>query len=257
MTRPSSSATPATQPSASSRWRRRYRPGRPAPRRGRVSPRRGRCETSIPLMGPAAMMPVRPRCARRATPTPGGSRACGQESPPAGENQSPPCRLRCAGPMAPTVWLIIPTYNEASNLERIVRASLVELERCVPGDHRVLVVDDNSPDGTGAIGDALAKGARHGRGPAPPRQGRPRSGLRGRFRPRAAGGRAAGGRDGRGLLPRPALPPGADQPARSADVVLGSRYVAGGGVRDWGLVRRRSAAAAGSTRGRPRVQCAT
>ena len=59
--------------------------------------------------------------------------------------------------MPPTVWLIIPTYNEASNLERIVRASLVELERCVPGDHRVLVVDDNSPDGTGAIGDALAE----------------------------------------------------------------------------------------------------
>ena len=42
----------------------------------------------------------------------------------------------------PRVWLTVPTYNEAGNVERIVRAALGELERLVPGDHRVLIVDD-------------------------------------------------------------------------------------------------------------------
>src|SRR5919109_3685708 len=53
--------------------------------------------------------------------------------------------------MSPPVWVILPTYEEAGNLERIVRAVLAAL----PGAH-VLVVDDSSPDGTGAIADALA-----------------------------------------------------------------------------------------------------
>ena len=53
--------------------------------------------------------------------------------------------------MSAPVWVILPTYQEAGNLERIVRAELA----AVPGA-RVLVVDDSSPDGTGAIADALA-----------------------------------------------------------------------------------------------------
>ena len=57
--------------------------------------------------------------------------------------------------------------------------------------------------------------------------------------------------DGRRLLPRPRGPRApARAPARGgADLALGSRYVAGGGVTDWGCVRRRSAAAARGTRG--------
>src|SRR5581483_5034627 len=58
--------------------------------------------------------------------------------------------------MPASVWVVIPTYNEAANVERIVRATHAELERVRPGDHHVLVVDDNSPDGTGAIADGLA-----------------------------------------------------------------------------------------------------
>src|SRR5438034_339923 len=53
-------------------------------------------------------------------------------------------------------WLILPTYNEAENLERIVDASLDVLHAAAPDGHRVLVVDDGSPDGTGAIADRLA-----------------------------------------------------------------------------------------------------
>ena len=58
--------------------------------------------------------------------------------------------------MHPPVWVVIPTYNEAANIDGIVRAAVAELERLAPGVHRVLIVDDNSPDGTGAIADRLA-----------------------------------------------------------------------------------------------------
>ena len=53
--------------------------------------------------------------------------------------------------MPAPVWVILPTYNEAENLEAVVSAALAALP-----DARVLVVDDGSPDGTGAIADALA-----------------------------------------------------------------------------------------------------
>ena len=48
-------------------------------------------------------------------------------------------------------WIVLPTYNEADNLEPLVRAVLAAAP-----DARVLVVDDSSPDGTGAIADQLA-----------------------------------------------------------------------------------------------------
>ena len=54
-------------------------------------------------------------------------------------------------PPGPSVWVILPTYNEADNLERLVG----EVRGCRP-PRRVLVVDDNSPDGTGDLADRLA-----------------------------------------------------------------------------------------------------
>ena len=58
--------------------------------------------------------------------------------------------------MSRPAWLILPTYDEAENLEAIVRAALAVLEEAAPGAHRILVVDDDSPDGTGRIADRLA-----------------------------------------------------------------------------------------------------
>jgi dolichol-phosphate mannosyltransferase len=57
-----------------------------------------------------------------------------------------------ATPGAREAWVILPTYNEAENLERIVGAVFEQL----PESGRVLVVDDNSPDGTGEIAERLA-----------------------------------------------------------------------------------------------------
>src|SRR5215212_2448852 len=55
---------------------------------------------------------------------------------------------RGAGP----AWLVLPTYNEAENLEPLVAAARANL----PDAARVLIVDDNSPDGTGELADRLA-----------------------------------------------------------------------------------------------------
>src|SRR3954451_10962135 len=55
--------------------------------------------------------------------------------------------------MCARVWLVIPTYNESANVEAIVEAALEVL----PSSRRVLIVDDSSPDGTGAIADRVAE----------------------------------------------------------------------------------------------------
>jgi len=52
-------------------------------------------------------------------------------------------------------WLILPTYNEAENIEALVRASAEVLAGAAPAGFRILIVDDGSPDGTGAIADRL------------------------------------------------------------------------------------------------------
>jgi dolichol-phosphate mannosyltransferase len=140
--------------------------------------------------------------------------------------------------MSARACVVMPTYNEADNLERIVRAATAELERIAPGEHRILIVDDNSPDGTGAIADALASeldgvGVLHRTG----KRGLGHAYLDGFAHALAEGAEllvemdADFSHDPRYL--EPLLGTTAD-----ADLVLGSRYVAGGGVRDWGLLRR-------------------
>jgi dolichol-phosphate mannosyltransferase len=136
------------------------------------------------------------------------------------------------------VWLILPTYEEAGNVERVVEASLRALERAAPGGHRILVVDDASPDGTGAIADRLAE--RH-----PAVQVLHRAGREG-LGPAYLAGFATALRGGAthviemdaDLSHDPADIVRLLDAARDADLVLGSRYVRGGGVRDWGPVRR-------------------
>jgi dolichol-phosphate mannosyltransferase len=134
--------------------------------------------------------------------------------------------------------LCLPTYDERENLESMVEALGAVRERTpVPGD--VLVIDDNSPDGTGAIADELATD-------------RPwlhvlhRPVKRGLGRAYLAGFRWALERDYAYILEMDcdfshdpeSVPSLLDAAIGGADLVLGSRYVPGGGVRDWGLSRR-------------------
>ena len=136
-------------------------------------------------------------------------------------------------------WVVLPTYNEAENLESIAAAILESL----PGA-TLLVVDDNSPDGTGALADSLA-----GRDPRvrvlhrPAKQGLGRAYIDG-FRIALDGGAGrvvqmdADGSHDPEILPALLGPLGPAGTENTADLVIGSRYVSGGGVRDWGLFRR-------------------
>jgi dolichol-phosphate mannosyltransferase len=132
------------------------------------------------------------------------------------------------------ICICLPTYNERENLEPMVD----RLGEVLGGDGLVLVIDDSSPDGTGEIADRLAAA---------------RSWVQVLHRPRKEG-------LGPAYLDgfRRALELGADlifemdcdfshdpadvprliAAAEDADMVLGSRYVRGGGTRNWGLLRR-------------------
>jgi dolichol-phosphate mannosyltransferase len=136
------------------------------------------------------------------------------------------------------IWLIIPTYNEAVNLERIVTAARAELSRVAAGSYRILVVDDNSPDGTGAIAATLAAAGDdievlH----RPGKAGLGQAYLAGFDRALRSGAEMVIEMDA-DFSHDPRYLPAMLEAARSADLVLGSRYVAGGGVRDWGLARQ-------------------
>lgn len=129
--------------------------------------------------------------------------------------------------------VIIPTYNERDNIQEIVPLVLAQGER-----FNVLIVDDNSPDGTGEVADRLAEAnervhvlhnsKKGGLGPA-----------------YVAGFRWALERDydlifemDADLSHDPADLPRFLEAIGSCDVVLGSRYVPGGGVNNWSLLRR-------------------
>jgi dolichol-phosphate mannosyltransferase len=133
--------------------------------------------------------------------------------------------------------ICLPTYNERENLEPMLKAlEAVIAEHAI--DAKVLVVDDGSPDGTGELADELAgvlpfvsvlhRQRKEGLGPAYV----------------AAFGAAL--RAGAELVLTmdcdfshdPNDVPRLVQAAERADIVIGSRYVADGGVRNWGPVRR-------------------
>ena len=140
--------------------------------------------------------------------------------------------------MPEQVWVVIPTYNEAANIDGIIRATAAELDRVAPADYRILVVDDNSPDGTGQIADRLAaaqpqvevmhRAAKTGLGHAY---------LAGFARALSGGAELVIEMDADFSHDPRYLGPLLDA-AKEADLVLGSRYVEGGGVEDWGLLRR-------------------
>jgi dolichol-phosphate mannosyltransferase len=138
---------------------------------------------------------------------------------------------------APTrepAWLILPTYDEAENIEAFIAAVLPVL----PASARILVVDDSSPDGTGEIADGLAadeprisvlhRTHKEGLGPA----------YIAGFRYALAQGAELLVEMDSDFSHDPSYLPALLGAMESADLAIGSRYVAGGGVADWGVVRR-------------------
>jgi dolichol-phosphate mannosyltransferase len=136
--------------------------------------------------------------------------------------------------------VIIPTYNEARNLERLAPQVLAM------GAFDVLVVDDDSPDGTGRVADALAA-ALPGRVTALHRSGK--QGLGSAylqvFRAALRAGYAHVFQMDADFSHNPHYLPALRAALNAADVVHGSRYVPGGGARHWPL-RRRILSRAGS-----------
>jgi dolichol-phosphate mannosyltransferase len=134
----------------------------------------------------------------------------------------------------PRATVCLPTYNERENLEPMVRALL---ERLDPDD-RILVIDDNSPDGTGEIADRLAaaeprvsvlhRAEKEGLGPA----------YIAGFRRALADGAELVLEMDCDFSHDPDDVPRLIAAAADADLVLGSRYVAGGRVENWGVARR-------------------
>ena len=135
----------------------------------------------------------------------------------------------------PGAWLILPTYNEAENIGPMVAAARAQLR---DPDH-ILIVDDNSPDGTGRLADELAAEntnvhVMH----RPGKLGLGRAYLAGFTHALAHGADYVLEMDC-DFSHDPADLPRLIQAAEDgADLVLGSRYVKGGSVSDWGLLRR-------------------
>jgi len=137
-------------------------------------------------------------------------------------------------------WLILPTYNEAENIEAIVSASAETLAAASPDGFRILIVDDGSPDGTGQIGDRLAaersevevlhRTRREGLGPAY---------LAGFEHALSSGAGFVMEMDS-DFSHSPADLARLLSAVRDggADLALGSRYVPGGGIENWSASRR-------------------
>jgi dolichol-phosphate mannosyltransferase len=134
---------------------------------------------------------------------------------------------------APTTLVVLPTFDEAASLSRVLAAL-----QASPVAVDVLVVDDASPDGTGALAAAAAR-----RDPGVHVLHRPvRAGLGDAYRDGFAWGLARGyallvAMDA-DLSHDPAALPDLLAAARTSDLVIGSRYVPGGRIERWSLGRR-------------------
>jgi dolichol-phosphate mannosyltransferase len=134
----------------------------------------------------------------------------------------------------PETLVIVPTYNEIESLEGLVG----RLRRSVPLAH-ILVVDDSSPDGTGALADRLAAadpGIRvlHRTG----KQGLGTAYLAGFERALAEGYDFVAEIDADGSHDPDELPAMLVLAEAGADLVIGSRWVTGGEVRNWPWIRQ-------------------
>src|SRR5579875_222321 len=141
--------------------------------------------------------------------------------------------------MEGVAWLVLPTYNEAENIERLIPAAASALERSGVEGYRILVGDDNSPDGTGKLAEAL--GAQLGCVEVLHRERKEGIG------PAYLAGFAHALAEGASYLLEMDCDFSHDPNdlvrllaavEEGADLALGSRYVPGGGVENWSLLRR-------------------
>ncbi len=129
---------------------------------------------------------------------------------------------------------MLPTYNEAGNIEAIVSA----VRDSLPSPRRILIVDDGSPDGTGEIADRLA--ARHGDVAVLHRSAKQGLGTAyvAGFRRALAGGAGLILQMDSDFSHDPSDLPRLIEATAGADLAIGSRYVEGGRIEDWGPLRR-------------------
>jgi dolichol-phosphate mannosyltransferase len=132
--------------------------------------------------------------------------------------------------------LIVPTYNESRNLEELLRQLTAVLEPCLAGEYEILVVDDDSPDGTWAVAMRLSE-----RWPAV-RVMRRRS-EKGLSTAVIRGWQAARGEtlaviDADLQHPPEVLARLWEAIQAGADLAVASRHTEGGGVSDWSALRR-------------------
>ena len=141
--------------------------------------------------------------------------------------------------MPGAAWLVLPTYNEADNVEAIVASARDVLAGAAPEGYRILVVDDDSPDGTGKLADALA--SRHDEVSVlhrPGKGGLGRAYLAGFDEALRGGATHVLEMDSDFSHDPSDLARLLAAAGQGADLVLGSRYVEGGGVTEWHAVRR-------------------
>ncbi len=139
--------------------------------------------------------------------------------------------------MALKFSFVVPTYNEAGGIEKLI-ATLDDVFRANALDGEIVVVDDNSPDGTGAIVDALAD-----RYPVrclhrPGKMGLS-SGVIDGWKFARTESEALGAMDG-DFSHDPQIIPAMVRALESGEygLAIGSRYVPGGGIRNWPLRRK-------------------
>ncbi|WP_324338961.1 glycosyltransferase [Baekduia sp.] len=152
-----------------------------------------------------------------------------------------PARATAPAGMPPRTgaWVVVPTYNERATLPALVARLLNALPAAPAADLRILVVDDNSPDGTGALADELA--AADERLAVLHRTAK--TGLGDAYAAGFAVALDAGARriiqmDADGSHDPAAIPALLAALDAGADLAVGSRYVAGGATPDWPLRRR-------------------
>ncbi|PMB06443.1 sulfonate ABC transporter permease, partial [Fischerella thermalis CCMEE 5328] len=140
-------------------------------------------------------------------------------------------------PSQELVWfsLIIPTYNEAANIEKLIQRLTNLLDERIPGNYELIVVDDNSPDGTWQIAQSLIQ-------KYPQLQVMRRQDERGLSSAVIRGWQVAKGTilgviDGDLQHPPHVLLQLLDAIIKGADLAVASRHIDGGGVSSWSLIR--------------------